>query len=84
MRRCQRLIHQGEIPPKILQAFGATEERREIGRVDQDDVPRSLVIWRHPKETIELSFTTFGEGVWTIEINGLACEHPNRLGVLRR
>ena len=77
-----RSIHKREIPPEVFQALRATEERGEMGHVQQHDVSSALLIWRHPEQTIELRIAGCGERMWTIEINRLAREQMYRFVVL--
>src|SRR6476620_4438075 len=77
-----RSIHKREIPPQVFQAVRATEERGEMGHVQQHDVSSTLLIWRDPEQTIELSIARFRERMWTIEINRLPREQMYRFVVL--
>src|SRR5437867_2897023 len=78
--RCS--FHLGEIPPEVRQAVGAPEERREVGVVDQQNVPGAWVLRRHPDEGVELRVARGGEGMRAIRIDELASEHLHGPGVL--
>ena len=56
----------------------------EIHEVHEHDVSSSLPVWWHPEQAVELRVACRAEGVRTVKINGLACEHLYRLGVRGR
>ena len=78
----ERSFHQGKIPPKVLKTIRTAEERGEVRRVHEDDIAGSLLIRRHPEQTVELGVTGCGEGMRTVEINRLARQQVHRFAVL--
>src|SRR5262249_62152165 len=42
---------------------------------------RTLLIWRHPQQTVKLLVPSSSEGMRTVEINRLACQQMHRLAV---
>src|SRR5215204_2744550 len=65
----------GEIPPEIFQAFGTTEERSEMGRIDQQKVSCTITGRRHPQKTVHFGVARRHERMRPIGIDRLACEH---------
>ena len=77
-----RSVHQRQIAPEVRQTVRAAEKRGEIRGVDEHDVAGALLVRRHPEQAIELRVAGRSERVRPVEIDRLARQQMDRLGVL--
>src|SRR5688572_33116072 len=65
----------GEIPPEVFQTLGTTEERCEVGRIDQQKVSCTITGRRHPQKTVHFGVACRRERMGPIGIDRLFSEH---------
>src|SRR5262245_11972034 len=76
--------HSREIAPEVRETLRSAEQRREVRRVDEQDVAGALALRRHPEQRVELLVARRRERMRALEIDGLLSEHADATRVLRR
>src|SRR4051794_15376225 len=77
-------LHLRDVAPESLQTLRASKQRRENGRIGEQDVATAVTLRRHPEARIELPVSRGRERVRPGQINRLPAQYVNGFVVLGR
>src|SRR5688572_1115662 len=72
-----RLLHRSKVAPESLQALSSTEQRGEVGRIDEHDLTTAAPAGRHPEKRIDFAVSSGRPRVRPVSINRLSGEYVN-------